>query len=147
MRGHGVSPKQRGKRRCQRHMPWSGYASTWHRDYIEYSGDQCPGLPASGKLGFASSGYIHDAGTSYSIWGGYHIYYTANASPRGPMSDVARNPTTHQPSRDIRLSSYENRRDTMRCTPSVPKNMMVCRRDERDGAKSSLKRSPPPGRR
>lgn len=82
----------------------------------EVKGDQRPGLPASGKLGFAFSGYIHDVGTSYSIWGGYHIYYTVNASPRGPMSDVARNPTTHQPSRDIRISSYENRRDTMRCT-------------------------------
>lgn len=72
---------------------------------------------------------------------------TANAGPRDPLSGVARNSTTHQSSRDVRRSPYENRRDTMRCMPSGPKNMMVCRRDEHAGAKSSLKRSPPHGRR
>ncbi len=71
----------------------------------------------------------------------------ANAGPRDPLSGVARNSTTHRSLRGIRRSAVDNRRDTMRCTPSGPKNMMACRRDERAGAKSSLKRSSLDGRR
>lgn len=70
---------------------------------------------------------------------------TAIASPREPVSGIARNSATHRSSRDIRRSAVYKGGATMRCTPSGPKNMMVCRRDERAGAKSSLKRSSPHG--
>lgn len=70
---------------------------------------------------------------------------TANASPRDPWSGVALNSATHRSSRDIRRSAVYKGGATMRCTPSGPKNMMVCRRDERAGAKSSLKQSSPHG--